>query len=407
MMARWRTRLGSLPSDPEMDRLFDLGLLAVAGLLSFIVFARVPVHALSPDFHSEFKHHALLLKTLESKGTPPYSLWYVIQRVLVGRNFRDELLLLNAAWLMLGALAFLKGIVLTGVLLATSASRLSALVVGFLLGTAVAFPMPWLTRESQVTDGPINYLGTLPPNVFMSATQLVANIAAVVAVVTLTLWFQKPTVVRFASMVLMALVATLAKPGIAPALIATVALLSVLLVRDRRVSLRTAVVQFAITSVLVGLPLLAAYKGFMAGTGLNGLHSVLMPFDVWTTFTSQWFPDLIASWAFPIVVIGALWVARSDSVTRPVWLLPAWSVAVVATLMFALLGEVDGAGKVVYAGNFAWGAIAATSGLYAVSAIALRNVPWRVRWVPITVLVVQAVAGLVYINEYIKTGNFV
>lgn len=407
MIGGWRTFSDSLRDDLETGRLLDLGLLLAAGLLSFIVFARVPVHALSPDFHSEFKHHSLLLRTLESRGTTPYSLWYVLQLALVGKNFRDELVLLNAGWLMLGALAAFKGIVLTGVLLATSASRLQSLIVGFLLGAAVAFPIPWLERHSRLSDGPINYLGTLPPNVFMSATQLVANTTAVVAVVTLTLWFQKPTTVRFASMAFTGLVATLAKPGIAPALVATVALLSVLSVRAQRLELRTAVAQFLTTGLLVGVPLLGAYLGFMSGTGLNGLHSVLRPFETWTEFTDQWFPDLIASWAFPIVVIGALWVTRDQMLTRPGWLLPAWSVAAVSTLMFALLGEVNGVGKVVYAGNFAWGAIAATSGLYVVSAIAVRGVPWKIRWIPLTVLMVQAIAGLLYVNAYIGSGSFV
>jgi hypothetical protein len=241
----------------------------------------------------------------------------------------------------------------------------------------------------------------------MSATQLVANIAAVVAVVTLTLWFQRPTTVRFASMALTALVATLAKPGIAPALLATVALLLVLSVRAQRVEMRTAVAQFAITGLLVGLPVLGAYQGFMSGSGPNGMHSVLRPFDTWTAFTSQWLPDLIASWAFPIVVVVALWATRDKAHPRPDWLLPAWSVTALATVMFALLGEVDGVGKVDYAGNFAWGAMAANSGLYVVSAIALRGVPWRIRWVPFAVLTVQAVAGLVYVVNYVKTGSFV
>ena len=41
-----RTHWASLHDDPEMNRLLDLGMLIVAGLLSFVVFARVPVHAL-------------------------------------------------------------------------------------------------------------------------------------------------------------------------------------------------------------------------------------------------------------------------------------------------------------------------------------------------------------------------
>ena len=395
----------SLSYDPETSRLLDLGMLIVSGMLSFIVFARVPVPALSPGFMGEFKNHSLLLPSLEATGTTPYSLWYTLQQVLVGKN-QQEQVLLNAGWLMLGALAVIKGVVLTGVLFTTSASRLQALVVGLLLGTAVAFPMPFLERHSKLTDGPVHYLCTLPPNVFMSATQLMANTAAVIAVVTLALWFQRPTGARFVSMVLTGLLATLAKPGIAPALLATVAGLLVLLVRSRRYDVRTAVSRLAIAGLVIGLPLLGAYRGFMSGGGYLSLHSELRPCVTWTAFTNQWFPDLIASWAFPIVALVLLWATRNATQTRREWLIPAWSVTLISTLMFALLAEVNGDGKVVYAGNFAWGAMAATSGLYVVSAIVLHGIPWKIRWIPLIVLMVQAFAGLRYINVYIDTGNF-
>ena len=213
----------SVSDDAETSRLLDLGMLIVAGMLSFIVFARVPVHALSSNFLSEFKNHATLLPTLESTGTPPYSLWYTLQQLLVGEN-REEVVLLNAGWLLLGALAVLKGVVLTGALFATSASRLQALIVGILArhGGGVSDPV---SRAPLEADGrAVHYLGTLPPNVFMSSTQLMANTAAVAAIVTLALWFQRPTTARFTSMVLTGLVATLTKPGIAPALLATVAM---------------------------------------------------------------------------------------------------------------------------------------------------------------------------------------
>ena len=405
-MTQWKARWMSLHDDPETGRLLDLGMLITAGLLSFIVFARVPVHALSPGFQGEFRNHSLLLKSLDSEGATPYSLWYNLQQALVGGN-RDEVVLLNAGWLLLGALAVVKGIVLTGVLFATAASRLHAVVVGFLLGAAVAFPIPWLERRSRLREGTINYLGTLPPNVFMSATQLIANIAAVVAVVTLALWFKSPTGARFVAMAGTGLVATLAKPGIAPALLATVGLLSLLSVRARRQEIGAAGAGVLIVGLVIGLPLVGAYRGFMSGQGWLELHSELRPFDTWTAFTSQWFPDLITSWAFPIAVVGVLWASRHATPARREWLIPAWSVAAVATLMFALLAEVNGEGEVVYAGNFAWGAMAATSGLYAVSAIAVHGIPWKIQWIPLAVLTVQAITGLHYINVYIDTGVFI
>ena len=86
MIAYWRSQWKSLNDDPMTNRLLDLGMLLVAGLLSFIVFARVPVRALSPGFQSEFVHHALLLTSLESRGSASYSLWYTLQQGLIGTN---------------------------------------------------------------------------------------------------------------------------------------------------------------------------------------------------------------------------------------------------------------------------------------------------------------------------------
>lgn len=405
MRDRWRSWGRALEGDPETNGLVDAGLLVGAGLASFLVFARVPVHGLTPGFQGEFRNHSLLLSSLEADGSTPYSLWYALQEWLVGSN-REELILLNAGWLLLGALAFVKGVVLTGMLRATAVPRGPALVLGFLLGCAVALPIPFLERQSRLRDGPINYLGTLPPNVFMSATQLLANTAAVVGVVTLTLWFRRPTGLRFAAMATGGLLAVLAKPGIAPALLAALTVLTVLTVRARRQGVRRAAVSLGAAGVVVGLPLLGAYRTFMTGRGRLGLHSELMPFETWTTFTDQWFPDLVASWAFPLAVVVALLAGDRSSPQRWDWLVPAWLVAAVATAMFALLVEVNRDGEVIYAGNFAWGAMAATSGLYVVSVIALWPQPWRVRSIPLGILGIQAVAGLLYVAEYIDTGRF-
>ena len=71
MISQWRTYWASFRDDPATNRLLDLGTLIVAGLLSFIVFARVPVHALSPHFQGEFRNHSLLLSSLESRGATP------------------------------------------------------------------------------------------------------------------------------------------------------------------------------------------------------------------------------------------------------------------------------------------------------------------------------------------------
>ena len=180
------------PIDSELAGLKYLFALFGAGLNSFLLTSRVPIHLSNSGFAGEFFNHSTLLPTLEESGVTPYSLWYWGQLLIIGES-RDQQLLLNASLLLVGFLAFAKGVVLTGVLVAFSMKPLPAFVLGSLLGVAVALPTAPFKRWSPLMGESTSYLGTLQPNVFMSATQLVANMFTVLAVTSLCLWFVAPS----------------------------------------------------------------------------------------------------------------------------------------------------------------------------------------------------------------------
>jgi hypothetical protein len=390
--------------DQESARLLDLLTLVASGLLSFLIFARVPVHALSPGFFSELKSHSLLLKVFPP-NVAPYSIWYLLQYILVGGQKDSELFLLNAGFLLLGALSFLKGVVLSGILLAASFSRIQSLFLSLLLGTAVAFPLPFIEQLTYWGKSQW-YLGTIPPNVFMSATQLTANIFGVVALYSLSLWFERPTRIRFVLSTFLGVLATAAKPGIAPCWLLALVIMLAILVFAGQYKIKFALTSIFFAIVLIGTPLCVAYYFFMSGRE-GSARVVLMPLQTWTHYSSfYWFAHLVASWMFPLTVLVALGIAKKLSPLKIRLLLPVWLIALIGTSIFALFAEVDPAGRVLYNGNLIWGAMTACSGLYVVSAIALQDQHWRVKALPFIVLVIQAGTGFSYVSRYIQTGNY-
>lgn len=262
MISRWKSHLDDFERGPGDESVTRPRHADCSRSTELLVVARTPVHALSPNFQVEFKNHSLLLTSLEANGTPPNSVWYTLQEALVGKN-REEVVLLNAAWLLVGPLTALKGMVLTGVLFATSVSRMQALVTGFLLGSAVAFPIPGLERHSRLADAR----------------------------------------------------STISEPC------------------HQRVHVSNSA------------------PGQCGRRDCCGHAHTVVP------ETNN----------------------RSATLTHREWLVPAWSVAAIGTPMFALLAETGADGKVVYPGNFAWGAIPANSGLHVVSASEVRSTPWKLR----------------------------
>lgn len=359
------------PIDAELAGLKHLYALLGAGIISFFLTSRVPVQ-MNTGLGGEFFNHSTLLPSLEESGVTPYSLWYWGQILLVGES-REQQILLNAGLLLIGFLTFAKGVVLTGVLVAFSMKPLPAVVLGSLLGVAVALPTAQFERWSPLAGESTSYLGTLPPNVFMSAFSLIQ---------------------------------VLAKPGIAPPWLVAVVFLALAMCYSRRISIRDGFLLGVFTVLPPGLVMLFTYRQYMAGSGPLRLSSQLMPLEIWTYYTDQWFVDLLASWAFPIATTVSLIFYKGVKDMSFQFLIPAWLLALVAVLVFALLAEVDGSGNVAYSGNFGWGAMSATAGLYVVTAIATTQLPWRFAIAPFIVLGVQSVAGFMYINQYVATGRY-
>jgi hypothetical protein len=393
------------PIDAELAGLKYLYALFGAGIISFFLTSRVPVQLTNPGFVGEFFTHSTLLPALEESGVTPYSLWYWGQLLLIGES-REQQILLNAGLLLIGFLTFAKGVVLTGVLVAFSMKPLPAVVLGSLLGVAVALPTAPFERWSPLAGESTSYLGTLPPNVFMSATQIVANTFTVLAVTSLCLWFVAPTTQRLINLSIFSLIQVLAKPGIALPWVVAVVFLALAMCYLRRISIRDGFLLGVFTVLPPGLVMLFTYRQYMAGSGWKWTSSRLMPLEIWTSYTDQWFMDLLASWAFPIATTVALMICKGVKDVSFQFLIPAWLLALVAVLVFALLAEVDGAGNVASSGNFAWGALSATAGLYVVSAVATIRLPWRFKIIPFGLLGVQSIAGFMYINQYVATGKY-
>ena len=87
-------------------------------------------------------------------------------------------------------------------------------------------------------------------------------------------------------------------------------------------------------------------------------------------------------------------------------LAPAWLIMIVATIVFALLGEATAKGKLFFAGNFMWGAVAANAALYVMSLLALKGLPLKITALPIVVLVVQCIGTALYFQHWLDTGTF-
>ena len=386
--------------------------LTLGGLLSFLLMGVVAVHAGETGFASAFVHgkqpqHFELLPVLRERSWWLYSAWYYLQGLLVGPNPSRQLLL-NSGFLLVGALAMAKGVVLTGITMASGFRRWWSLAFGFMLGTAIAFPVP--------QDWGSPYIGTIPPNVFMSATQLLANIGAVLCVFCLTIWLKNPNRQTLVLASVTAVVSAVAKPALTPAYLVVLALLLAYQVLAHRmrvvVAIRDAVIIGLIPAVTVVLGFLPNYAGQDAP-----FKTVWAPGATWAAFhemsssqaSANFFSisfDLLRSLAFPLVVLAAVAIGRRWSKDRIMTLAPAWLIMIVATIVFSLLGEATAKGKLFFAGNFMWGAVAANAALFVMSLLALKGLPLKITALPIVVLVVQCIGTALYFQHWLHTGTF-
>ena len=151
-----------------------------SGFYSFFLYAPIAALQSAGFLRGEFYSHSVLIVKLREAGAPFYSIWYNLQHLLIGVN-DDKYALLYAGMLIVGIISTLKGMA-TFALLAKRFSVINALVGSFLLGSAISFPPLFYQRTSQfltsynqsanrhTSDAVSLYLGTFPPNVFMSAT---------------------------------------------------------------------------------------------------------------------------------------------------------------------------------------------------------------------------------------------
>lgn len=377
-----------------------------------MIFAWAAARAQTSGFNSEFIHHSLLLDKLESQKTPLYSLWYLLQKLIVGNDGRDQVLI-GAGLLLLGCMATLKGVILTGLLRSARLQRLSCLIGGILLGTAVALPIPLLQRISPIINTKTNYLGTIPANTFMSATQLVANIATTLAFFSLQLWGRSPSGSSFWMMILSALLATIAKPGISLALLVGIGGSLALSCWRARAIRADQGWQLLISITLLLSPAIAIHHFFLSGHGWLRIKVVLSPLTTWSAYSAQIALDLLSSYAFPLLALLMIllysWRFRTtiaSDIPMLRGLLPCWLTSMTALLIFVLFAERDNTGY-LYTGNFIWGAISANAGLHLVSLIAIVELPGLTyRLLPIVVLCAEACAGFLYILEYAASGSF-
>jgi len=362
--------------------------LLTAGVLHHLVFSW-PASRAGDGVESDLLTHFTMVHTVLHDSPWAYSaFYYLLRAVAVGTS--DPQLLIQAGFLVLGMVAVLKGVVTAGLLMNEGYRPVGAAVVATMLGTALALPLPfWMDHF---------YLGTFPPNTLGSATQPLANAMAILAAWGLCAWYERPDRRSTLLLGLTGAASALAKPALTPAWLAVVGVLALVMwmrSRDGRSLLATA--------AAVAVPVASLGIGFLLTFGDGAARRVRL--REWSEFTASLPLDLLRSWAFPIAVLVALAVTRRRSGALR-YLMPAWMMVVVGILQSQLLVDTDPSGVPIGFGDMNWGAVAATSGLYAVSAMALLRTSPRARLVPLGILGVQTAAALVHLHHWVQTGSY-
>lgn len=388
-------------------------LLVAAGFCSFVIFAWPATLSHTPGFESEFLRHSQLLGKLDQQQLPPYSLWYLFQKLLIGSRLSTSTLSASGL-LLIGAVATLKGVILTGLLRGAAFAPVSSLVGGILLGTAVALPLPFWMHISPLSGSETAYLGTIPANTFMSATQLVANVGALPAFYGLQQWCQQPTKKSFVVALSLCFIGSLAKPGIAPVFLIAICGCIVLRCWKSQRWQPQQTWQSLIAAALLLSPTVIISHFYLSGAGWKGIKAVFAPFVIWQAYSPNILVDLLRSFAFPIVVVVACVVQlRAESAasqrarTRSalVGLLPGILAASASVLVFICFAEqVDGVFK--YSGNFIWAAISVNAGWHLNCLIATKSLTPPLRLAALGVLGLEAMGGFFYLSHYVSSGSY-
>lgn len=384
---------------------------SLGGLCSLIIFSLPASKLLTTGFESELGNHSHLLKSLEANHAPLYSAWYFLQKIIVGSDLRNSVLTASGL-LLLGGFALLKGVLLTGLLQSSGFSNIKSLLGGILLGTAVAMPLPFIERYSPMLQAKTQYLGTIPANTFMSATQLVANVGVLPAFYALQLWGIRRGRSNYFIVLITCLIATAAKPGIAPALLVGIVGCTAMMSWHSRKITAKQLWQLVIASALLLTPSAVISHFYMNGSGWRNTEAVIDPLATWQAFSSQIPVDLLSSFAFPITVLGLLLItSRINETHKKITQISLLGLApCIFTTLASLVFFVVFAEKVneafVHSGNFIWAAISANAGWHLTSLVAMRSLTPKSQALATFVLSLEAIGGIKYIMGYAHTGSY-
>ena len=391
--------------------LINILVASLSGLCSLIIFSLPASKLLTTGFISELGNHSHLLKDLEANRAPIYSAWYLLQKIIVGSDHRHSVLTASGL-LLLGGFALLKGVLLTGLLQSSGFSNIKSLIGGILLGTAVAMPLPFIERYSPMLQAKTQYLGTIPANTFMSATQLVANVGVLPAFYALQLWGIRASQSNYFIVMIACLVATAAKPGIAPALLVGIVGCTAMTSWHSRKITAKQLCQLAIASALLLTPSAVISHFYMNGAGWRNTKAVIDPLATWQAYSSQITVDLLSSFAFPLTVLGLLFITSRISKTRKkitqislLGLAPCIFTTMASLVFFMVFAEKVN-GDFVHSGNFIWAAISANAGWHLTSLIAMRSLTLKNQALATFILSLEAIGGMKYIIGYAHTGSF-
>jgi hypothetical protein len=384
----------SIDSSITLNSLARLGILIAGAAFSALIAGRGVVAGSLRWVESDFPVHFGAIATAQS----PYSLIYSpvhLAQKYISLNLGESITFLSGTY-NVGMLFALKGLVVTYFAIST---RFPLLISGFFALMLIA-AMPFPTMGLDVPY----YLGTLSPNVFHSATQILANALAIPAVYAMVMWFNNPTRGWTWAMAVSGIFASLAKPAITPAWALVLVALTLLLVIKKRISKSN-----LFLTIVIGFPLplatiLAAV--FLAGAYWQGEPSdyVFAFGQVWGSYVDSIPLALLRSWAFPLVVLVLVAVTLGRKFVAERLAIP-WALALLAALIFLLFAQrVDGV--VNFHGNLAWAGIAATSALYVMSFLCVASLKLRYQILSLLVLTIQGVGGIMYLNRWVTSGTY-
>lgn len=395
-----------------LDALACTAAIFLNGILAGRIVSRAGL-GLSSDLMSHFQ----LTLALEERGEFLYSFWYWLHKVLLSNvdpSERDQLLIQSGLF-ALGLIYTLKTLVLY-LLLRRYYMPLLTFSLTVILCNVQALPTFGFDH--------FFYLGTLPPNVFHTATQAVANVAAIPAVLSLAFWAARPTRTSATWMILFGAISALAKPALTPSWLVAVGISSMLiftgLIKPKRVGaewhplrgkeLRPILLGASLATIV---PVLTVFFVSFLYQGSRSSRSIgFQPFAVWGHYSNSILIDFLRSFLFPILAISFfLFSSRrtNDDLSRHfrVGTLPVVVTSVFSLIIFTFFTEVNPDGAPNLDGNFGWGVIAANAALHFWAVVLLSRVSLRPRLLCLGVLLLQFLASLVHQLNWLSSGNYI